>query len=1108
MLRVVLSNRYEVLEAALLVQLDQAPASPFAADQVIVPSAAIRRKVELAIAERHGICANVEFPFLAQWLWREIGTLVPVAQTSPFAPEVLAWRIYALFGDADFVAAHAPLARYLQHADDRMRYDLAVRVATLVEHYITYRPEWLAAWSDGREIAFDDAAATVHQRWQAALWRRIAAALDARQRHPSLEFFAAIEAGAALPEARGRRVHVFCVPSMPPLYLDIVRGLARFIDIDLYALNPCREYWFDIVDAKRLSWLAARGGAAHHETGNRLLAAWGAPAKATLSLLFGGTADDAIVDDASFAAAPGTTLLATLQNAILDLADPAPGSIVLDDADRSIEIHVCHSRTRELETLHDRLLALFAADASLSAADVLVVTPDLAATAPLIDAVFGNAPPSRHIPYAITGRPRSEANPVAGALLAALALSPSRFPASAVFELLQRPIVARRFGLADDALASIHRWIQVAGIRWGLDARARTALDLPADARFTFDDGLDRLFAGYAWPSSAAAPFEGRLPAGDAEGAEAYALGAFARFVDALTDLRALAGRGMTPAQWFDALHEALAALVAPAPDDAEAMREVDVAIATLRDDMAQGGVDLPLRLSVVEAALTATIDAPTRGGVPTGAVTFASMASLRGLPYRVVCAIGLDDGAFPAREPRNEFDLMQSKPAPGDRQRRLDERNVLLDLMLAARDVFHVSCVGRSIRDNAPLPPAAPVSELLDYLVPALAADAQAARRRLVVTHPLQPFSPDAFDAGEPRRQSFDGHYADALRARCGSGRAHIVRAAGVDDEAEGVDDDVDAAPRVVEAQAPFFPAALPPPGPEWRTIPLDRLLQFYRNPSRMLLRDRLGIALPDAPEELDDDEPFGPDRRTHWKVGDRLLEQLLAGTPPDALRVLARAGIEYPPGTLGDVLVDRELTQLRAFASAVAADSVAAPLDAIPVAFDFDVDGSPWRLVGHLTDVRRGGLLRARYTNTHARDYLDAWIRHLVLNALRPAGVDPRTVWHSRDGTFRIAPLGSAAAAHARLHALVALHAKGLAAPLPFFPKASWASARGKASEARSAWNGPPQWVGESGDPAFALAFRGVEDPLGGDFEKTARSVFGGLLDDNILDDPRVPR
>ena len=185
-------------------------------------------------------------------------------------------------------------------------------------------------------------------------------------------------------------------------------------------------------------------------------------------------------------------------------------------------------------------------------------------------------------------------------------------------------------------------------------------------------------------------------------------------------------------------------------------------------------------------------------------------MASLRGLPYRVVCAIGLDDGAFPARTPRNEFDLMQAAPAPGDRQRRLDDRNILLDLLLAARDFFHVSYVGRSVRDNAPLPPAAPVSELVDYVVPAIAGAAAEARSRLTVAHPLQPFSAEAFDASAPHAAELRRR---TTRTRCAAPQrgvsARIVRTARDDDADAAATTMLDAAPRVVEAQAPFFDRA-----------------------------------------------------------------------------------------------------------------------------------------------------------------------------------------------------------------------------------------------------------------------------------------------------------
>jgi len=265
-------------------------------------------------ADRFGICSNVRFSFLAQWLWRQIGHVVPVSEMSPFTTPVLTWRVLGIFGEPAFVAAHPPLAGYLRQADDVMRYELAARTATLLEHYLTYRPDWLAAWLAGKPAGIRnlDAARRDDERWQAALWRRIAGDLGTDSRHPSVAFFDAMKAmGPDAPARAGlpAAAHVFCLPTTPPLYLDILHRLAQWIDLRLYVLNPCREYWFEIVDRKRLSWLAAEGRAEHHEGGHRLLAAWGKQTQAHIDLLL---QDDSAagVDDALFAPSEGDTLLA------------------------------------------------------------------------------------------------------------------------------------------------------------------------------------------------------------------------------------------------------------------------------------------------------------------------------------------------------------------------------------------------------------------------------------------------------------------------------------------------------------------------------------------------------------------------------------------------------------------------------------------------------------------------------------------------------------------------------------------------------------------------------------------------------------------------------
>ena len=76
------SNRFEILLDTLLERLGAEQPGPFGQRQVVVPSSALRRVVELAVADREGVSANLRFDYLAQWLWQQIGRVVPVMPTN------------------------------------------------------------------------------------------------------------------------------------------------------------------------------------------------------------------------------------------------------------------------------------------------------------------------------------------------------------------------------------------------------------------------------------------------------------------------------------------------------------------------------------------------------------------------------------------------------------------------------------------------------------------------------------------------------------------------------------------------------------------------------------------------------------------------------------------------------------------------------------------------------------------------------------------------------------------------------------------------------------------------------------------------------------------
>ena len=1113
MLNVYFSNRFETLADQLVHRLARQAAarSPFVADEVIVPSAAITRRLIIELARHQGICANVNFSYLARWLWQHTARLMPaLPESAQFDADVFAWRILAAFDDAAWSGAQPRLAAWLAHADPVMRHELAVRVAGLFDQYLTYRPEWLEAWYRGETIALPgaDDGARLDQQWQAALWRRLAAETASDGRHPILALLQALDTqgiGLAGTGALPASAHVFCLPSLPPVHLDLLQRLGAHVDLHVYMLNPSEEFWFDVTDARRLAWLAARGQAQHVDAGNRLLAAWGQQARSALGLLVD-AASDGVVDDAAFTPTGGATVLGALQDAVLAATDLAPGALAALAGDRSVEVHVCHSLTRELEVLHDRLLALMAAPNPPQPADILVVTPDLDAAAPLIDAVFGTAPRERHVPYAISGRARAQVNAPARALLDALGLVASRFAVNAVFGLLQQPVVARRFGLAEDDLDQIREWLVQAGIHWALDAEHRGDFEVPPQPRHSFADGLDRLFLGYALPAHLRTPFQGRLPAGDAEGSGALVLGVFWRFVDALKSLRDRVARPRAPAEWPALLADALREFVLPADAELDDRREVDDAIARLADQWRRSGLAQPLPLDVVRAALQAALDDPARGGVPTGMVTFAAMSSLRNVPFRVVCAIGLDDGAFPTTARPAEFDLMALAPRPGDRQRRHDERNVFLDLLLAARERVHLSYAGRSVRDNSARPASVLVAELLETLLPALAPprpDAAArarARAALVVEHPLQPFAPQAFDPAWPdqRLRSYQADYAEALRQGLAA-PAPPSAAAPASALASDWDDDSDDAAAGVSA-APFIARPLPEPDAAWRDVPLARLALFLRNTCRFLLEQRLGVALRRDDEALQDDEPFVPDNDGRAPLTRLLLPALLEGMAPEAARTLALAGTAVPPGGFGQRFLERELQGLVRFAEQVREHTTQAVLPPHEAKVVVDIDGHEWRVHAQFAALRPRGLLHQRYARRGVGDYLDAWLPHLLLGVDGPAGMLPITTGIGRDGNFFI---NECDAPRQALETLVRLYARGLREPLAFFPRSAWEWFQGDRQgpgKAIAAFRpGGFNEFAEGADAGIRLALRGRPDPFAPEvveaFYANARAVFEPL-------------
>jgi exodeoxyribonuclease V gamma subunit len=811
------------------------------------------------------------------------------------------------------------------------------------------------------------------------------------------------------------------------------------------------------------------------ETGNNLLAACGKQGRDFLTLLLDCDPHEMVAFEE-----PGEdSLLHCLQTDILHLRNRGEDgtsrtSIRADD--RSIQIHSCHGPMREVEVLYDQLLALFEGDPGLEPGNIAVMTPDVEAYAPYIEAVFGTAEPDRRIPFSIADRRQRAEHPVAAAFFSLLEIVEGRFGADQVLGLLEVEPVRRRFGITEADLPQILDWVRDTGVRWGVDGESRAALDLPATQDHTWRAGLDRLLLGYAMPAGGRRLFGGILPYDEIEGAASRVLGRLCTFADALFAAREELAHARPISEWAEIFLRFLSRFLETDEDEEAQVADLRRAAAALAAEARRAAFGSPVSLAVARSALQAALGEGSSGGrFLAGRVTFCAMVPMRSVPFQVVCLIGLNDGSYPRSRRAPGFDLMSDDTRTGDRSRRDDDRYLFLEAIVSARRVLYLSYVGQSNRDNAPLPPSVLVSELVEYVERGftLGDDEEPLRERLVTRHPLHAFSPRYFrgDAEGLRLFSYSEEYCAASRLRRSGG-----------------------------GPEPFLGRPLAEPPDEWRMADLPRLIRFFQQPTKYLIRERLRIHLEEREGLLESREPFTLDGLAAYTLRQELLDLRLDGGSPEDGWEIARAGGRVPQGRVGEVCFAGEAEKVEALARRLAPRHAVPRLDPIPVGWDL----GPIRLTGWLTGLSPQGLLEYRPTRAKPKDWIALWLRHLLLNGLRPPGVARESCWLGEDEEIVLGPVEDPMP---YLTKLAGIYWTGLSQPVPLFPEASFAYAerlqKGQGEErarsaARTIWDGSEfsKKTPERQDPYHRLAFRGL-DPLDAEFERLAREVFLPMLE-----------
>ncbi|EFB6259495.1 exodeoxyribonuclease V subunit gamma [Escherichia coli] len=1044
MLRVYHSNRLDVLEALMefIVERERLD-DPFEPEMILVQSTGMAQWLQMTLSQKFGIAANIDFPLPASFIWDMFVRVLPeIPKESAFNKQSMSWKLMTLLPQLLEREDFTLLRHYLtDDSDKRKLFQLSSKAADLFDQYLVYRPDWLAQWETGHLVEGLGEA----QAWQAPLWKALVEYTDElgqpRWHRANLyqRFIETLESATTCPPGLPSRVFICGISALPPVYLQALQALGKHIEIHLLFTNPCRYYWGDIKDPAYLAKLLTRqrrhsfedrelplfrdsenagqlfNSDGEQDVGNPLLASWGKLGRDYIYLLSDLESSqelDAFVD------VTPDNLLHNIQSDILELENRAVAGVnieefsrsdnkrPLDPLDSSITFHVCHSPQREVEVLHDRLLAMLEEDPTLTPRDIIVMVADIDSYSPFIQAVFGSAPADRYLPYAISDRRARQSHPVLEAFISLLSLPDSRFVSEDVLALLDVPVLAARFDITEEGLRYLRQWVNESGIRWGIDDDNVRELELPATGQHTWRFGLTRMLLGYAM-ESAQGEWQSVLPYDESSGLIAELVGHLSSLLMQLNIWRRGLAQERPLEEWLPVCRDMLNAFFLPDAETEAAMTLIEQQWqAIIAEGLgAQYGDAVPLSLLRDELAQRLDQERISQRFLA-GPVNICTLMPMRSIPFKVVCLLGMNDGVYPRQLAPLGFDLMSQKPKRGDRSRRDDDRYLFLEALISAQQKLYISYIGRSIQDNSERFPSVLVQELIDYIgqshyLPgdeALNCDESEARVKAHLTchHTRMPFDPQNYQPG-----NLQSYAREWLPAASQAGKAHSE-----------------------------FVQPLPFTLPE--TVPLETLQRFWAHPVRAFFQMRLQVNFRTEDSEIPDTEPFILEGLSRYQINQQLLNVLVEQDDAERLFRRFRAAGDLPYGAFGEIFWETQCQEMQQLADRV----IACRQPGQSMEIDLACNGV--QITGWLPQVQPDGLLRWRSSLLSVAQGMQLWLEHLVYCA--SGGNGESRLFLRKDGEWRFPPLAAEQALH-YLSQLIEGYREGMSAPLLVLPESGGA-------------------------------------------------------------------
>lgn len=885
---------------------ENSPCDPFQKNWIIVQNREMEQWLSLNLAKKKKIAANNEFIFPSEFIWKLYRIKDPqLSVYLPSDPLPLQWSIFEilesdkqfqqiLFGDLE-VNSKAVL-------------QLSKAIADVFDLYQFFRPEMLQEWESGRFVNNDS-----QEQWQAKLWKTLSKKWQKSDKISTrVQAFNALKTWFKQAEYPFQnipeKIWMFGVPQVSKPFSEILALLSNHVDCFQFSFNL--DTSTENTDVALFSQKLLKAANNNELVLERSLQSYNAKINSVLS------SDFEEIDNSKL-----TQLQKMLWN---ESVSPKK----LDD--RSLSIHSCHSRKREVEVLKDSILQVLNDNKNVSAEDVLILVPRINDYRSQLHDSFSSVNDEPTIPINLGFLDHTEFKE--STFMNLLGILNSDFKVNSVIDLLDNSIISEKWKFTNDDIQLVREWIKELHIHRFLDG------DI-----FSWANGLNRLFLGFAMEAEDYKLVHQTIPFEKIYSKESVELvGKLSSFIDQLRSYSTLTSSVLSLADWLNKAKSLVNTFLLPNYDEEFGIQSLIQKLDTLKKQVSvsefKGVINFETFFLWLKDNFAGSNSSSTGFG---RGITVSEYVPNRAIPYKFVAILGFNESIFPRAHIRPDFDLINKYPQPGDRISIDEDRHLFFDMIQSAQVLLHISFLGQDqYTQNKKAP-----SILLQQLIDVAHTEGIALE---ISEHKLHGFDPVYFK--EDEQQSFSRKRLELAQNIYSPAKPSATF---LDHKnSESVDFDLS-------------------------KISIHDLISFYSHPTRFASNKLFGIRDNENFQDIDDREPFNLGGLDAYFLKDYLVEAYLRGRELNEISELTNAQGLLPEGYPGLMELEQSKQLVEQF-------------EAVRSAYDFtqskrleidynENDISLFGTVGSILDKER---VVIRLGELKAKNRMDLWINHLALN------------------------------------------------------------------------------------------------------------------------------